>query len=225
MTTNDLPALRAAVAPDRLTLFPPFVDAAQFASAPRPVPDPVPTLLAVGMMRADAKRDSYRLLAGALARLTDLPWRIVLVGDGEARSEVAAMFAPFGERIVWRGAVPLEALAAIYAAADLLVWPACNEAYGMAILEAQAAGLPVVAGRDGGVPDIVADGATGLLTEPRSDSAFAAGVRALLSDPERRRRMGRAARERVLARHDLPPARARLAATLAGLRTGACASA
>ncbi len=225
MTTNDLPALRGAVTPKRLTLFPPFLDAAPFASEPHPAPGPVPTLLAVAMMRADAKRDSYRLLAAALARLTDLPWRIVLVGDGEARAEVAAMFAPFGERVVWRGAVPLEALPPIYAAADLLVWPACNEAYGLAILEAQAAGLPVVAGREGGVSEVVADGVTGLLTEPRSDSAFAGGVRALLSDPERRRRMGYAARERVLARHDLPPARARLAAALAGLRSPACVSA
>jgi glycosyltransferase involved in cell wall biosynthesis len=225
MTTNDLPALRGAVAPNRLTLFPPFLDAAPFASEPHPAPDPVPTLLAVAMMRADSKRDSYRLLAAALNRLTDLPWQIVLVGDGEARSEVEAMFAPFGERVVWRGAVPLEALAAIYAAADLLIWPACNEAYGMAILEAQASGLPVVAGREGGVPDVVADGATGLLTEPRSDTAFAASVRALLSDPDRRRRMGRAAREHVLARHDLSPARARLAAALGGLQIPACASA
>jgi len=64
-----------------------------------------------------------------------------------------------------------------------------------------------------------------VLTEPRSVSAFAACVRALLLDPERRRQMGRAARERVLARHDLTPARARLAAILAGLRTPVCASA
>ena len=74
-------------------------------------------------------------------------------------------------------------LAGVYAAADLYVWPACNEAYGMALLEAQAAGVPVVAGREGGVADVVADGATGLLVEPRSPTAFAAAVRSLLARP------------------------------------------
>ena len=138
---------------------------------------------------------------------------------------VVTLFAPFGDRVRWLGVQSPAALTEIYAMADIYVWPACNEAYGLASLEAQAAGLPVVAGREGGVSEVVADGVTGLLTEPRSDSAFAGGVRALLSDPERRRRMGYAARERVLARHDLPPARARLAAALAGLRSPACVSA
>jgi glycosyltransferase involved in cell wall biosynthesis len=121
--------------------------------------------------------------------------------------------------------VALAALPPIYASADLYVWPALNEAYGMAFLEAQAAGLPVIAGREGGVPDVVADGVTGLLAEPRSVTAFAAAVRALLLDQARRRAMGMAARESILAHHDLPAARSRLAAALAGLRAPACASA
>ncbi|MGD9510573.1 MAG: glycosyltransferase family 4 protein, partial [Geminicoccaceae bacterium] len=146
-------------------------------------------------------------------------------GDGEARDEIAAMFAAFGDRVRMHGAVPLSALPAIYAAADLHVWPALNEAYGMALLEAQAAGLPVVAGREGGVPDVVVDGVTGLLAEPRSVPAFAAAVRRLLLDPARRRAMGASARERVLVHHDLPIARTRLSAALAGFRTMACASA
>jgi glycosyltransferase involved in cell wall biosynthesis len=225
MTTHDLPALREAVPTDRLVLFPPFLDAAPFAAAPSSPRPRVPTLLAVAMMRADVKRESYRLLAAALARLVDLRWRIEIVGDGDAREEITAMFAAFGDRVRMHGAVPLDALAPIYASADLYVWPALNEAYGMAFLEAQAAGLPVVAGREGGVPDVVADGSTGLLVEPRSVSALAAAIRALLLDPARRRAMGAAARERVLAYHDLPAARSRLAAALAGLRARTCASA
>ena len=65
------------------------------------------------------------------------------------------------------GALPAAALPEIYAAADLYVWPACNEAYGMALLEAQAAGVPVVAGAEGGVPDIVADGSDRHAARPR----------------------------------------------------------
>ena len=62
------------------------------------------------------------------------------------------------------------------AAADLYLWPAINEAYGMAFLEAQAAGLPVIAGRTGGVPAVVAADETGLLTPVGDAHAFAAAV-------------------------------------------------
>ena len=67
----------------------------------------------------------------------------------------------------------------------------------MAILEAQAAGLPVVAGRSGGVAAVVRDGETGLLTAPGDATAFAQGLRALLSAPEKRHAMGRAAAANV----------------------------
>ena len=187
VTGHDVPGLAAAVLPERLRLFPPFLDATPFvaaASLRSRKPTAEPLLLAVAMMRRDVKLLSYRLLAEALLVLDDLPWRLALVGDGEARDEVAAFFKPFGARVLLLGVRSSAALAEIYAKADLYVWPACNEAYGMAMLEAQAAGVPVVAGREGGVPDIVVDGTTGLLVEPRSPSALAAAVRALLGDPD-----------------------------------------
>ncbi|WP_345772369.1 glycosyltransferase [Azospirillum baldaniorum] len=108
-----------------------------------------------------------------------------------------------GEGVLILGQQDSDALAALYAAADLMVWPAVNEAYGMALLEAQAAGLPVVAGRTGGVPDVVRDGVTGLLPPVGDAEAFAAAIRALLDDPGRRRRFGEAARRIAEAEHDL----------------------
>jgi glycosyltransferase involved in cell wall biosynthesis len=87
-----------------------------------------------------------------------------------------------------------------------MVWPAYNEAYGMALLEAAATGLPAVAGRWRGVPEIVADGETGLLSEPRDDIGFAEAVVVLSGDTERRQAMGRAASARVTARHSLAAA-------------------
>ena len=69
-----------------------------------------------------------------------------------------------------------------------------GEAYGMALLEAQAAGLPVVAGRAPGVVDAVADGASGLLAAPGDPGALAARVAELVADPARRRRLGAGAR-------------------------------
>jgi glycosyltransferase involved in cell wall biosynthesis len=177
------------------------------------------------MMRADVKLLSYRLLAAALREADDLNWQLLIVGDGEARDEVAALMASFSDRVRLVGGLSPTALPEIYAAADLYVWPSCNEAYGMALLEAQAAGVPVVAGAEGGVPDIVVDGETGLLTAPRQPAAFAAAVRSLLTDPARRRAMGRAAQAEVLARHDAATARERLADALQAIGVPPCVSA
>lgn len=196
---------------------PPFIDIAPFRCIARPVNDP-PVLLSVGMMRARDKLESYRVLAQALALLRDRPWRALLVGDGPARREVEALMAPLGGRVRLVGAVPRAALPAIYASADLYLWPAINEAYGMAFLEAQAAGLPVVAGRTGGVPAVVADGVTGHLTPVGDAAAFAAAVARLLDDSGERARLAAAARARIANRHDERAAAHALAAALATLR-------
>src|SRR4030095_1656431 len=112
------------------------------------------------------------------------------------------------------GALPHAELPKIYAAADLYLWPAVNEAYGMAFLEAQAAGLPVVAGRTGGVPAVVADGVTGLLAPPGDAPAFAAAVGRLLDDADLRRRFSHAAVARMQERHDDAAAARALAVAL-----------
>src|SRR5207253_10569965 len=115
------------------------------------------------------KLASYGMLADALGLVPDEPWRLDLVGDGEGRQEVERLFARFGERVRFLGAIEdPAALARLYASADLLVWPAVNEAYGMALLEAQACGCPVLAGAYGGVASVVEDGRTGVLA-PRAD--------------------------------------------------------
>lgn len=174
------------------------------------LPDDVPWLLAVGMMRPGAKVASYRLLGRALAGLADKPWQLIVVGDGPARSEVVEALAPLAGRVRLAGAAEPARLRGFYAAADLMVWPAIQEAYGMALLEAQAAGLPVLAGDVGGVPDIVRDGETGRLVPEGDAASFAAALRGLLDDPAARLRMGEAARRNVLARHGVAAAAAAL---------------
>jgi glycosyltransferase involved in cell wall biosynthesis len=142
----------------------------------------------------------------------------VLVGDGSARGEVERMMAPFGDRIRFTGALPHAALPDVYAAADLYLWPAINEAYGVAFLEAQAAGLPVVAGRTGGVPAVVTDGVTGLLTPVGDPVAFAGAVNRLLERPDERARLAAGAAHRIAAHHDERAAARSLAISLALLR-------
>jgi glycosyltransferase involved in cell wall biosynthesis len=169
------------------------------------------------MMRPGDKLASYRVLGAALEKLLDLPWSLEVIGDGPAHTETAAALALLGDRVRYAGALDEAAIAVRLTEADIFVWPAINEAFGMALLEAQASGLPVVAGNSGGVGDIIADGETGLLAPPGDAGAFAAAMRSLLIDPERRAQFGAAARTRVERTHDLPAAAARLGAIIAAL--------
>lgn len=202
-----LPLLRD---PGRWVALPPFLDARGY-SRPRHGRARVPRLVTVAMMRPGDKLASYRLLGAALARLLDLDWSLTVVGDGPARAAVAAAFDPLGSRVLYRGLLEETAVAAALGEADLFVWPALNEAFGMALLEAQASGLPVVAGASGGVAAIVASGETGWLVRPNDAGEFAAAVRRLLVDPAERAAMGEAARAKIAREHDLPVAAARLA--------------
>jgi glycosyltransferase involved in cell wall biosynthesis len=220
LTVNprDIAGVKTRLRPGaRQAWLPPFIDTRPFDLAPRATGDP-PLLLSVGMMRTRDKLESYRVLAEALGRLKHKPWQALLVGDGPARGEVEAMMAPLGERVRFAGVVPHADLPATYASADLYLWPAINEAYGMAFLEAQAAGLPVVAGCTGGVPAVVADGVTGMLTPIGDAAAFASATARLLDDRDVRLRLGKAARARANARHDERTAGHALAAALRTLR-------
>ena len=85
-----------------------------------------------------------------------------------------------------------------YQRAALLVMPSFYESFGIACLEAMAFGLPVVATRVGGLPEVIEDGVTGLLVPPGDADALAQAMIRLLSDADLRRRMGQAGRERVL---------------------------
>jgi glycosyltransferase involved in cell wall biosynthesis len=221
LTVNprDVAGVKARLRPGARQLrLPPFIDTAPFQQPAAAAANDPPVLLTVAMMRTRDKLGSYRVLAGALARLRDRPWRAVLVGDGPARPEVERLMAPLGERVHFAGAVAHATLPAIYAAADLYLWPAINEAYGITFLEAQAAGLPVVAGYSGGVAAVVADGLSGILTPIGDAGAFADAVASLLDAPAERARRGAAARARVRALHDERAAAHILAAALGRLQ-------
>jgi glycosyltransferase involved in cell wall biosynthesis len=222
-----LPHLAAA---DRLHRVAPFLDAAPFASAARARAthrgaiaqrfglDPAqPWLLTVAMMRADDKLKSYRVLGAALAPLGARRWQLLVVGDGDARDAVEAALAPVAAHVRYAGRRDESELAAIYAAADLYAWPAISEAYGMATLEAQAAGVPAVAGDEGGVGTIVAHGETGLLTPPGDADAFRSALATLLDDPARRKAMGAAALAKVARTHDIAAAATALDRVLASV--------
>lgn len=208
-------------APSRWLTLPPFIDVAavrRAAGAARAGAGE-PQLLTVAMLRPGAKLASYRLLAAALGLIAARPWRLFIAGDGPARAQVAALFAPLGERVSLLGRVDPPDLYRLYATTALYLWPAIGEAYGMAMLEAHALGVPVVAAASGGVGAIVRDGLTGILVPPGDAEAFARAVAALLDDADRRRAMAAAAAAVALAEHDIACAARTLAAGLDRLVT------
>jgi glycosyltransferase involved in cell wall biosynthesis len=228
-TRDDAEGLRGVAAAERIALLPPFLDPAPFRAAlerrdaerarlarGHRLDASMPWIAVAAMMRPGDKLASYRALAGVLGRLQDLSWWLLIAGDGPARGQVEAVFGEaIPGRTAYLGALRLNDIAAVYAAADLCVWPAVNEAYGMAMLEAQAAGIPVVSCTTRGVPDVVEHGRTGLLAPYGDESALAALAGDLLVDAVKRVRLGAAAASFVANERSVESAALRLGPLLA----------
>jgi glycosyltransferase involved in cell wall biosynthesis len=161
----------------------------------------VPVVVSVGRF---SKPKDFVTLARSLAMLDRGSFRALLVGDGPDRAELEAELQHLG----LDGAVELlgtrEDVAELLAGADVFVLSSTSEGLPISILEAMAAGLPVVASSVGGVPEAVVDGETGLLVPPGDPAALAAALRRLTTDGELRRRLGTAALARAEALFDLP---------------------
>jgi glycosyltransferase involved in cell wall biosynthesis len=139
------------------------------------------------------------VLLDALERLRDqFPHlRVLLFGDGPLQGDVARKLAAKGlSRIVrllgFRDDIPR-----ILPVLDLVVHPAYREGLGVALIQAAAAGVPIVACRAGGIPDIVRHEENGLLVEPGNVAGLAAAIQQLLADEPLRRRLGDAGRDLV----------------------------
>ena len=169
-------------------------------------------LVACGMFRPGDKLASYTMLARALALVQSDAWQLKVIGDGPVRAEVEALFAAFGDKVTFAGALDQQGVAGEFQASDLLVWPGVGEAFGMVYLEAQAQGCPVLAEDRVGVRDVVRDG--GWLTPPGDEGAYATRIDALIHDPAGRQSAGLRARARIAADHLLPSARATLVTAL-----------
>ncbi len=213
-TERDAKGLLEAVPEARIDRIDPFIDTDRFRKSVTTTSEP--NLLAIAMLRKGDKSESFAMLASALAKLLDLDWRLTIIGDGPAASTIKSMFAAIpAARIDWRGELAADAIAKELPNAALYVWPGCGEAYGLAYLEAQAAGIPVIAQNTAGVPAVVIDGETGLLTSEGGIDAFASAIRSLMSNPDERRRLSLNARNFVLRERSLEKAAQKLAGILA----------
>ena len=125
--------------------------------------------------------------------------RLLMIGDGPDRLRASELAAELGisGRVAFLGSFPrIEELLAV---SDLLLLPSSQESFGLAALEAMASGVPVVASRIGGIPEVVRHGETGFLCDVTDVPAMARASLAILEDPELHERMRRAARERAVS--------------------------
>ena len=128
-----------------------------------------------------------------LKSVFDVPnTRLAIVGDGPARNELEGSFS--GTPTIFTGILKGEDLAHAYATGDVFLFPSTTETLGMAMIEALASGLPVIAARSGASHEVVDEGETGLLYEPESGEDLASCVRKLSEDDDLRREMGVKAR-------------------------------
>lgn len=127
-----------------------------------------------------------------------LPARLVLVGDGPERPRIEALVAELGlsPHVQFLG-MQLDVVAALQAA-DVFLLPSSTEGFGLAALEALSCGVPVVASRVGGIPEVVDEGETGFLCPPGDVPEMTAAVLRLLRDPALHRRMSEKARLTVV---------------------------
>jgi glycogen(starch) synthase len=152
--------------------------------------------------RVVAKK-GFDLLVDAFARVSSAYPDIGLVigGDGAARGELEQQVAAAGlaARVVFPGRLSRNQVAWATAAASLFVLPSRVEPFGIVVLEAMRAGLPVVVSNRGGAPDIVRDGVEGFVVDPTDTAGLSARIGTVLADPELAARLGAAGRERVTA--------------------------
>lgn len=123
--------------------------------------------------------------------------RVAFAGGGELEGVLRARAERHGDAVMFLG--QREDMPELLAACDLVVLPSMAEALPTALIEAAAAGRPVVATRVGGTPEVVEDGETGMLVPPDDPAALAAAVAAVLNDPEGARALGEAGRRRALS--------------------------
>jgi glycogen synthase len=148
------------------------------------------------------------------------PAALVVVGDGPDRDRVhrLAVGSSAADRITLTGFVEHTAVPGILASLDVLVLPSAYEEMGSVLVEAMAAGVPVVASAVGGIPEVVRDGETGLLVPPGDVTTLAAVLDRLAADPDLRARLAAGARARSAA-YGWPKLADRVADVYADLRT------
>ncbi|HIK17800.1 MAG TPA: glycosyltransferase family 1 protein [Leptolyngbyaceae cyanobacterium M33_DOE_097] len=147
-----------------------------------------PLLLYVGRLSAEKEIERIKPVLEAIPNA-----RLALVGDGPNRQNLEKHFAGTPTHFV--GYLQGKELGAAFASADAFIFPSRTETLGLVLLEAMAAGCPVVAARSGGIPDIVEDGVNGYLFDPSDETGAITATKQLLANPEQRETLRQNARK------------------------------
>ena len=160
-----------------------------------------PQAIVVGMVAQLISRKGHRYLIEAVAALREHypDLRVLFFGRGPLQAELENEIAQAGLADVIRLAGFRNDLPQWLGGLDILAHPADMEGLGVSLLQASAAGVPIITSRAGGLPEAVADNVSGLLIPPGDVAALAQALRRLLDDPGLRRQMGEAGRARILA--------------------------
>ena len=161
-----------------------------------------PWIIITAMMRNGDKLKSYEIISKSLKNLDISSFEILVCGDGKAAKNIKKLFTNY-HNIYFIGLLNRHDLREILYAGDIFIWPGINEAFGLAILEAQAAGLPVVAGDNLGIANMVKNGKSGILTPMGDVDSFAKAIKYLLDNPDVREKMGIFAKDNVKANHNI----------------------
>jgi len=186
--------------PDRILVNRPAVPVADFAPLRRREPRGDGPLRVLSVGRLHWKKgldDGIRAVAGAQARGVDVEYRIV--GEGAERDKLTFLIAELGleARATLLGTRDQDQVRAELDRADVLLLPSLSEGISNAVLEAMAAGRPVVTTRCGGMDEVVDDGVDGILVDIGDHEAMAEQLVGLAGDPERHHRLGLAAADRA----------------------------
>ena len=171
----------------------------------RPEPRPERDAVVVGTAARLSVEKGVRYLVEAFARLRQrFAERVTLriAGDGPEKGRLQDLARRLGVDIEFAGWLEHRDLPAFLQGLDIFVLPSLFEGFGVAAVEAAAMELPVIGSRVHGIPDVVADGKTGLLVPPRDPASLADAIAALVEDPRRRRQMGAAGRAFVAEHYD-----------------------
>lgn len=191
------PLLPPGVGP---VLVPTFgVDTELFCPAKEPRTASTPRGLFVGNL---SRAKGVDTLLRALARC-EAPWHFAFVGSGPDLEAMQKLAGELGltDRLQWLGQRDVGEIPGLLRDSDFLVLPSRSEGRPNVLLEAMACGLPVIATRVGNVPEMVRDGATGLLTPVDDEATLAGAITRLCRQPDLRRTLGAAARQHILDAH------------------------
>ena len=177
------------------------------------------TLLFVGRL-AGVKGVPILLEAMAALKARHPALRLVLIGDGPERATLEALAKPLGDSVSFLGYRSQSEVAEALAQADVFALPSFAEGVPVVLMEAMAAGVPVVATQIAGIPELVRHGDSGLLVPPGDAEALTEAIDALLASADRRRAMGSAGRATVAAEFNIHREAARLSALFTAYAEG-----